>query len=702
MLGLPPEPTMRTRAPSVLAALILALAPGALPVGAGCTSSEAQPDGGSTEVPDPVDAPPGECVPVSIIGGRTVCLMSEPPLRLPPDPQPLEGAPTEGVSEESLRAPDFGFLSRPPSRVDLRAELLDGCLQVRDQDECPWCAVHTTGAMLDAMYCAEGCAPVRASVSDLATGSSSHPASCLEGTSLLRALEAVTSRAVVDESAWPFAGGSATIRGTAPSSDTLAGQRRLRATGYGAITPGRDMISRIKRVLASGRTVAASTQICMDAGWRDGRAVIDAPSGPCGSSGGLHDGGHGILLVGYDDATSRFTFLNSWGVGWGRGGYGEATYAFVETSVTAGAYLVDIDRSAGGCGPSTATAATPEARCAAITDCAQCTAASGCGLCDGRCVPATADGSAPVTGACAESWMDHPNDCPLPGDECNAIASCGECASASGCAWCGARASCVSWPSGAAICVRSRIATDGMLCNDAIGACECAAETTCGGCVSASGCGWCADLGACVPTSVECRTALATEAAACPAEPSAPATSCASCVALAGCGWCHAESACMGGTVGGNERGATCYAPDWVANGQSCERTDGAVPAPEDGGVGPACMTLDGTCFVDPDCCEGLECVAGSCRDPGLCGIEDRECAAATECCGGLSCLPRTFGGATACCVGFAGGLCDGDPECCGEMTCVERRCVERTGGQSCAHANDCAPPLSCVSGSCG
>jgi C1A family cysteine protease len=40
-------------------------------------------------------------------------------------------------------------------------------------------------------------------------------------------------------------------------------------------------------------------------------------------------GGHAVLCVGYDDTTKRFKFLNSWGLGWGRSGYGTIPYEYL-------------------------------------------------------------------------------------------------------------------------------------------------------------------------------------------------------------------------------------------------------------------------------------------------------------------------------------------------------------------------------------
>ncbi len=43
-------------------------------------------------------------------------------------------------------------------------------------------------------------------------------------------------------------------------------------------------------------------------------------------------GGHAILLVGFDNHTQKFKFRNSWGSGWGQGGYGYLPYDYVLNS----------------------------------------------------------------------------------------------------------------------------------------------------------------------------------------------------------------------------------------------------------------------------------------------------------------------------------------------------------------------------------
>jgi C1A family cysteine protease len=47
-------------------------------------------------------------------------------------------------------------------------------------------------------------------------------------------------------------------------------------------------------------------------------------------------GGHCICIVGYDDATQRFTCANSWGIGWGNKGYFYLPYNYVLSPNLAG------------------------------------------------------------------------------------------------------------------------------------------------------------------------------------------------------------------------------------------------------------------------------------------------------------------------------------------------------------------------------
>ena len=52
------------------------------------------------------------------------------------------------------------------------------------------------------------------------------------------------------------------------------------------------------------------------------------------------DGGHCMLLVGYDNAPRRFLVRNSWGEGWGDRGYGTIDYDYVTNLALAGDFWI--------------------------------------------------------------------------------------------------------------------------------------------------------------------------------------------------------------------------------------------------------------------------------------------------------------------------------------------------------------------------
>jgi C1A family cysteine protease len=51
-------------------------------------------------------------------------------------------------------------------------------------------------------------------------------------------------------------------------------------------------------------------------------------------------GGHAIVAVGYDDAKRQITFRNSWGPGWGDGGYGYLPYDYFRSGLARDAWAV--------------------------------------------------------------------------------------------------------------------------------------------------------------------------------------------------------------------------------------------------------------------------------------------------------------------------------------------------------------------------
>ncbi len=79
----------------------------------------------------------------------------------------------------------------------------------------------------------------------------------------------------------------------------------------------------LKIALSSGKPVVFGISV-FDSFMHDRRGNIPFPSMSDG-----YLGGHAMLCTGYDDATQRFNFLNSWGEGWGTKGYGTIPYNYL-------------------------------------------------------------------------------------------------------------------------------------------------------------------------------------------------------------------------------------------------------------------------------------------------------------------------------------------------------------------------------------
>jgi len=61
---------------------------------------------------------------------------------------------------------------------------------------------------------------------------------------------------------------------------------------------------------------------------------------------GTYQGGHAILIVGYDDAAQCFKVKNSWGTGWGEAGYFRIAYSAVGNPVYFGEFTIAYNGSA--------------------------------------------------------------------------------------------------------------------------------------------------------------------------------------------------------------------------------------------------------------------------------------------------------------------------------------------------------------------
>jgi hypothetical protein len=133
------------------------------------------------------------------------------------------------------------------------------------------------------------------------------------GTTLSAALTAAEQDGQCDESAWPY--------GYAAATDSTATYYRAR----GAARTRSDLVDATRTGLGDGNTTLLVLRVT-DAWFGVGNdGVIPAP----GAVDRL-EGLHAVVAVGYDDSRKQLIIRNSWGTGWGDGGYALLPYEYLE------------------------------------------------------------------------------------------------------------------------------------------------------------------------------------------------------------------------------------------------------------------------------------------------------------------------------------------------------------------------------------
>lgn len=135
------------------------------------------------------------------------------------------------------------------------------------------------------------------------------------------AVATLQDRGVCLEALWPYDVNSFALEPGNACDDDAAGRRLLLAIGL-------PNLFTIKCCLAQGFVCAFGMDVFSSLmNTATGDVEMPAP-------GEAVQGGHAVVCCGYDDATQRLTFRNSWGSSWGRnGGNGTIPYQFVENSL---------------------------------------------------------------------------------------------------------------------------------------------------------------------------------------------------------------------------------------------------------------------------------------------------------------------------------------------------------------------------------
>lgn len=140
-----------------------------------------------------------------------------------------------------------------------------------------------------------------------------------DGTYIRCAMKILDDRGVCYEGCWPYIPNAP----GEPCADADKQAEAFKADGYWRV----DSIQAMKETLVANGPFVLGVLVF--------NGIFNAPGGvvPMPQSGEAYVGGHAICVVGYDDAKSWFKFKNSWGTGWGDGGYGYLSYDYVNTYI---------------------------------------------------------------------------------------------------------------------------------------------------------------------------------------------------------------------------------------------------------------------------------------------------------------------------------------------------------------------------------
>ena len=265
--------------------------------------------------------------------------------------------PSAGGGQFDRLMQSFGQPPEIRASVDLRPKYFALELNVKNQGPRPSCAVFAIVSALEFQNAQLTGQPERFSEEyliwatcktlhraprvrpDAAGGAAAQPEETDpvdEGFALSEVVTALRGYGIPLQSAMPYT--FARANGEAdPPGEIVAEARSRRRVSVFAL-PGRDQATRIANLV---HTLNAGVPVAVGLRWPPWRTMR---SGYLSTQPPLPEGGHAVTIVGYENKTGAiadtvFIFKNSWGVHWGAGGYGYATYGYLSNNLEETALL---------------------------------------------------------------------------------------------------------------------------------------------------------------------------------------------------------------------------------------------------------------------------------------------------------------------------------------------------------------------------
>jgi C1A family cysteine protease len=249
-----------------------------------------------------------------------------------PDLRHLLGAPVR-------RAPVDAAVPPPSSDLDHLV------VEVLDQGAAPFCFAHAPAQAIRMCEVRDGAQhPALASRLWLVylAHALEHDVNAFDGAYLSDVFEAVEKLGFPPEVAWPYSDSAQGNFRVRPPEDVVRQAYDQVSIDYSRIlTSGEQRLSDVRNALASGCPVVFGTLVSNRFASNDLDADFTYDVPPAGDV----DGGHALLFTGHR-ADGRFRVCNSWGPGWGQGGFCYVTEEVVTWDETVELWRVDFKRRA--------------------------------------------------------------------------------------------------------------------------------------------------------------------------------------------------------------------------------------------------------------------------------------------------------------------------------------------------------------------
>ncbi|MRG98495.1 C1 family peptidase [Polyangium spumosum] len=328
-----------------------------------------------TETPNPSGGSggsPGSTRCRDIGGGQVICLQES-------NPGPSEG--------EIL----LGTVPAPPGPLPASASLkLDG-FTVPNQGSCGSCAAFATRSAMGIRAVTQASEFVDFSPAHIWHIAGYGSDDCIQGSSIHHIFyeNQEAGAHVVPASTWLYdPWNPESSLDAVPSADVLLSAGVAYIGEFVTVSP--KSVNELKYAIVQGWAPVIGVPVFWD-DWEDFDVSGEGAAGE-------PDSNHAITVVSYDDAAQRFTFVNSWGTGWGNSGTATMSYEFVAQYSMGGTAVQNLTyKGVGGCGDGVCGNGETQSSC-----CKDCGCPTGAGCQGGICVPGSScgDGTAAPEEAC--------------------------------------------------------------------------------------------------------------------------------------------------------------------------------------------------------------------------------------------------------------------------------------------------------------